>query len=296
MKKIILILAFFNFINFNAQTLVLSHSIDDTTLTDFAVVCRTDEDGDGTLDTVAENSWWRSYTPSAPEFGISNQFLISGIQFISLSATNTTENTDATVRLHTTDNPFPTGNLTEIASESITLTPDTSTFLLQVNFSTPILVDADQEIAIQFEITNTDVVDFVQNGIGANNLGQTAPSYLSSAPCGIFDITDFNDIGDGFPDNNIVLNLVGEEVLSVDENTIEDIISLYPNPVQDILTIETQVEIQKISLFNLNGQVVYNQKEGNINRQIDISELSKGVYLLQIISNRQKRIYKVIKK
>ncbi|WP_299766862.1 T9SS type A sorting domain-containing protein [uncultured Dokdonia sp.] len=297
MNKILLILLFL-FINYtciHSQSIILSHSVDNDTGTVLATACFQDLDGDNENDTILENSWWRSYTPSAPEFGISGQFMITGVQFVSISSSTSEVNSTATIRLHISDGPFPNGSLTEIASESIVLDPSNVFDLINVNLATttPIIVSADQEIVIQFEIASQDLVDFAENGIGANSFGQTAPSYLTTAaePCGITDLADL-----GFPDVHYVLNLVGEEVLSIDENTIEGTISIYPNPVQDILTITAQRGIQNISLINLEGQVVLRKEINNEkNSQIDFSEISRGVHIIEIVSNGQKGIYKIIK-
>jgi hypothetical protein len=44
--------------------------------------------------------------------------------------------------------------------------------------------------------------------IGANDLGQTAPSYIASASCGIVDPTDLAAIG--FPDSHLVMEVNGD--------------------------------------------------------------------------------------
>ena len=54
--------------------------------------------------------------------------------------------------------------------------------------------------------------------------------------------------------------------------------SVYPNPFNDLINIETMNTIKSISILNTIGQQIY---EGN-SKQINISNLSKGMYLLQI--------------
>lgn len=54
--------------------------------------------------------------------------------------------------------------------------------------------------------------------------------------------------------------------------------SVYPNPTSDFLNIETLDSVKNIYLLNTLGQNVY---EGN-SKQINISNLSKGMYLLKI--------------
>lgn|SRR5690606_34528265 len=58
-------------------------------------------------------------------------------------------------------------------------------------------------------------------------------------------------------------------------------IKIYPNPTNNYITIDgiTSDEVKTISVFDVNGKRVYAILENN---QIDISELSSGVYILKI--------------
>lgn len=75
--------------------------------------------------------------------------------------------------------------------------------------------------------------------------------------------------------------------LEISENIIEDEeISLYPNPVIDVLNIDfnfgdTDAEL---SIFDITGKKVFNQNIENNNKQIDLSSLISGVYILNITS------------
>ena len=55
-------------------------------------------------------------------------------------------------------------------------------------------------------------------------------------------------------------------------------VSLYPNPVNDILNIDTKEEILSVEVFTLQGQKVLSSKENKIN----VSELPAGIYLVRI--------------
>ena len=60
------------------------------------------------------------------------------------------------------------------------------------------------------------------------------------------------------------------------------IIQIYPNPAKDLLRIENNnnIEINSISLTNINGQII--KKFDPNNTQLDISEISSGLYLLKL--------------
>ncbi|MCC6817755.1 MAG: T9SS type A sorting domain-containing protein, partial [Bacteroidia bacterium] len=57
-------------------------------------------------------------------------------------------------------------------------------------------------------------------------------------------------------------------------------VSVYPNPSNSQMTIETHYNIISVAILDAMGRTIYvNFNESNT---IDISNLSKGVYLLQI--------------
>lgn len=86
--------------------------------------------------------------------------------------------------------------------------------------------------------------------------------------------------------NNIV-------TLGTNNFDTEKEITVYPNPVHTILTIDCVTTIDKIIIVNTLGQSVV--AEVTNNNQIDFSSFSQGVYFLQIQSNDSCKIVKVIK-
>jgi len=60
------------------------------------------------------------------------------------------------------------------------------------------------------------------------------------------------------------------------------VFSLYPNPMTDILTIDTQENTQDIKIFNTLGKLVYH---GTNEKQINTVDFSKGVYMVQFTFN-----------
>lgn len=80
---------------------------------------------------------------------------------------------------------------------------------------------------------------------------------------------------------------------------IEHSFNISPNPATDHIqiTIPQEVEMNKLSIYNLNGQVLI-QKALDIQTkdiELDISHLSTGMYLLKVEGNSQSIIQKLIK-
>lgn len=82
--------------------------------------------------------------------------------------------------------------------------------------------------------------------------------------------------------------------LSVDEFSQNDI-SVYPNPVIDRLNIKSIAPVTSISIYNILGKKVKEFQSDNPIKEIDMSSLSKGVYLLKIDSSDRTQTIKVMK-
>ncbi len=83
------------------------------------------------------------------------------------------------------------------------------------------------------------------------------------------------------------------------KNTINNsLISIYPNPTENNITVDLGDEkVSTISLMDAQGKLVY-QVDNNIQSQltIDLSEYSKGIYMLKVESESTSNVYKVFKK
>jgi len=74
-------------------------------------------------------------------------------------------------------------------------------------------------------------------------------------------------------------------------------IKCYPNPTKDIVNLSTPNEtINQINVYDMFGRLLKSQKGYNNSEQIDIQELPKAMYLLEIITEKGKQSVKVVKK
>jgi len=85
--------------------------------------------------------------------------------------------------------------------------------------------------------------------------------------------------------------------LSVSEVKNSSLVSIFPNPTNNILNIKmTAGNTSTAKLININGQVVYTENVSNkTNATIDMNAFAKGVYTLQIVSDNGVATQKVIK-
>lgn len=74
-------------------------------------------------------------------------------------------------------------------------------------------------------------------------------------------------------------------------------LNIYPNPVENQLTIDLIAdERYEISITNLNGQVIYEGSNFSAQQLIDLSDLKKGIYLLNIETKNKSGWKRLIKK
>lgn len=80
---------------------------------------------------------------------------------------------------------------------------------------------------------------------------------------------------------------------------IEDVLSdlvLYPNPVADYLQVKTETQFDSFILTNINGQQVLSRfTYGEVNIEIDMTNLSSGIYFLSIFKNGDFLTQKILK-
>ena len=69
---------------------------------------------------------------------------------------------------------------------------------------------------------------------------------------------------------------------------------LYPNPASDIINISYMSEIEKVSIYSIAGQLVYNNAVNSSSAQINVSHLSSGLYILEAQIEGNKVRFKVI--
>ena len=82
--------------------------------------------------------------------------------------------------------------------------------------------------------------------------------------------------------DNLVLTNLGATA-SVND-VFSSKISIYPNPANDFVTVSTNETITGMEVYNLIGKKVISSSK-LINNKIDVSNLSKGVYVLKVMSN-----------
>ncbi|MXN92019.1 T9SS type A sorting domain-containing protein [Flavobacterium sp. Sd200] len=69
----------------------------------------------------------------------------------------------------------------------------------------------------------------------------------------------------------------------------------YPNPVNNVLTLQNAIAIEKVEAYNITGQLVLTQNIESTNAQIDVQTLPVGAYMLNVYSGNARKSMKFIK-
>ena len=115
-----------------------------------------------------------------------------------------------------------------------------------------------------------------------------------------FTVTAVND------DSNSESEKSEEECATVLANTeepgegIEEFASsfnVYPNPVNDVLFIETEVEINEVVVYTITGVIVGQQTTVNSQQlTIDVANLNSGVYFVKVVTENGEVVKRFVKK
>ncbi|KAA3625808.1 MAG: T9SS C-terminal target domain-containing protein [Flavobacterium sp.] len=70
---------------------------------------------------------------------------------------------------------------------------------------------------------------------------------------------------------------------------------LSPNPVSDILTISSEVNIESVAIYSGLGQLIQQNQIDSSTVIIDVSALNSGVYVIQLASSDRTTSKKFIK-
>lgn len=91
------------------------------------------------------------------------------------------------------------------------------------------------------------------------------------------------------------------EILKVSVSTITGLESAnlqliyYPNPVIDYLTVSWGSVINKITVQNIYGRVLFEHEENDKHAKINFTNLTSGVYVITVFSGTTKKILKIVK-
>ena len=84
----------------------------------------------------------------------------------------------------------------------------------------------------------------------------------------------------------------GDDVAEFDEAMFE----IYPNPASEYVRIASDVEIESLMIFSLDGKMVYSEDVNQEETMIDVTGFAKGSYIVRMVSNDKFVVRRIIVK
>jgi photosystem II stability/assembly factor-like uncharacterized protein len=145
-----------------------------------------------------------------------------------------------------------------------------------------------------FVVPGSNIV--IANGGGSAHYGSAYSSDMgatwikidSTRRYGAIDGNGWNSLWAGQYSNTLGLGGIAKwdgSFLSIKELIVDDNFTEYPNPATNSLTFET-AEKAEIAIFNMKGQVIKRLKTKESKTDIDISDLVRGVYIIEAMTDK----------
>ncbi|PVW14698.1 M14 family zinc carboxypeptidase [Marixanthomonas spongiae] len=99
---------------------------------------------------------------------------------------------------------------------------------------------------------------------------------------------------DGFYFDDLTINIVDDSGLLV-SGISENQFNIYPNPVTDILNINTALNDYSVELFTVQGQRVFVSKSNRGSQTLNYNGYAAGIYLLKLTSEEASQTFKIVK-
>jgi endoglucanase len=153
----------------------------------------------------------------------------------------------------------------------------------------------------QLSLMDGGVKTFLSNATTINTGGwQTWASYeskdtfrLSKGP----HLLRYTITTSGYNFNYFSLKIVKQTAATSNPSVTSNAFSVYPNPTNGLLNVQTNENSYKVEIFNIAGKLVYRKTvdSGFDGTKLDITNEPKGLYLLKVTSKNNSAITKIIK-
>ncbi|MBC7641121.1 MAG: T9SS type A sorting domain-containing protein [Flavobacterium sp.] len=133
-----------------------------------------------------------------------------------------------------------------------------------------------------------------------------ASSGLTTIPSGVDVTLDANPSNDGYvlldvgfeTEANAIFTAVVQTpctLLGTNKNELGNSLIIFPNPAIDFINIKSNIEINNIRIFDINGLLVREENHNSIFVPLNIEQFSKGLYLMKIKTENGMSIQKFMK-
>lgn len=238
--------------------------------------------------TVTTNSYSASGLNANTYYKIRVRPLCAGLEsadrekiFITAAANFCTANTF-------TDSGGTTGNYTNLESWTRTMTPSNPGLKLRISFSS---FNIEEDYDYLYIFNGSD--EFYPDLTGGGLTGAISPGiFNSTATDGSLTVKFFSDQGVVASGWNATVICTG--TLGIEDADFLDY-SYYPNPTTGNVAIKSKDAITEVTVYNVQGQLLFQQKVNELSTNVDISQFASGTYFFKLKINEREANFKILK-
>jgi hypothetical protein len=86
-----------------------------------------------------------------------------------------------------------------------------------------------------------------------------------------------------------------DDLILATNNVSQNEIAFFPNPVEDILHLNSKEAIDAVAVYTVTGQLVSNVTYSENRNELNVAALSSGVYFVKVSSNGKVENLKIVK-
>ncbi len=134
-------------------------------------------------------------------------------------------------------------------------------------------------------------------GVGGSSTNVDFPHFLSSRYDNNTNQWTIYTTDGSFFVENVAFHVViaPRQILGTEDTQIDIAVTLYPNPAKNQTTIKTNSIVNKVSVFNILGQEIFNTDNDTAELQLDLSNWEIGTYFAKVQTESGLQTIKLIK-
>ncbi|MBP6428994.1 MAG: T9SS type A sorting domain-containing protein [Bacteroidales bacterium] len=108
--------------------------------------------------------------------------------------------------------------------------------------------------------------------------------------------TNIDEIFDGFDADMMMFPIVNGTVNSINNVDLNSLTYVYPNPAQDQVILASSIKMEKVEIFNMVGQKVYEASVSGISTTVNVSNFTTGTYVVKMFTEAGLATKKIVVK
>jgi hypothetical protein len=79
-------------------------------------------------------------------------------------------------------------------------------------------------------------------------------------------------------------------VKTIDKNLFK----IYPNPANNEITVSSDENLAKVTIYDVTGKVMYTSNDINANSTVNVSTFSRGIYMVEVMTDNKVSVKRLI--